>query len=510
MVKWHIKGGKEKLFLVVILGVSLFLNLYRLEDLPLAFHNDEASHGLEAAKIISGENPLLGLSDYYKLPLSSVLHHSLAILLAGQSIFALRASSAIVGSFSLMAFYYLAKMLIGKNKALLSTFLLSTSHFWIALSRIGINYNLTVLFELFAFIFLIKIIREGRIRDGLLLGIFTASSFYLYFSARILPIIVFVSFLFYIIKRRSIDKLKLFFALLVAFALAASPMLVVYARDLEGFNSRVNNVFVFSEEVKPWLRDVYKTDSKLKVLGLQIERTLNMSEENCESSGQYGYCGRMFNIPTLFFFLTGIFLSLARIKHIQSFFLLCWFWLVIIFGSFLTIPPLFMPRILGALPVVYIFFSVGFYYLRSLLGKVSNAVDVLFAIVVVFILVSNLKIYFVDYPKEIWGDHNKYRATIIAKAIKEHGNFTSVFLTGPSLHADFSTLEYIAPGSERVEISNPASYQFDSDVRRVIYIFYPRYYEKFIEAKELYSSSEVIEVKFPPESQPSAYMLRVD
>ncbi len=486
---------KEKLVLGLILAASLFLNFYRLESLPAALHNDEAETGLEALRILRGESPLIGVSRFYGVPLSSFLHHSLTILFFGSSIFGARAASAFIGSLTLLAFFYFGKILFDSKRALLATILLAFSHFWIAFSRLGINYNLSVLFMILAFIFLLKFIRSRHRQDGFWLGVFNASAFYLYFSSRIVPIITLVVLIWQGRKKRNT------FWILLGFFLVTLPMLFVLVDHPQAFISRTNNVFVFSPEVKPWLDDVYQTDSKMKIIFLQAKKTLNLSRQSCESSGQYGYCGRLFDIFSLFFFFLGMFVVRHR-------FLFIWFWLIIFFGSFLTVPPLFMPRLLGALPAFYFFCSLGFYWLKKQWS--SGFLNIILVLIIFLIITNNLIIYFVQYPGEIWGDGNKYTATKIAQAIKGCPNYQAVFLTAPFLYADFSTLVFISGKIKRVDVKNPNDYVFNPESQQIVYVFYPAYQDKLLEARQTYPSATTIEIRPLPHLSPSAYLLKVD
>lgn len=486
---------KEKLILGLILAISLFLNFYRLESLPAALHNDEAETGLEALRILRGESPLIGVSRFYGVPLSSFLHHSLTILFFGSSIFGVRAASAFIGSLTLLVFFYFGKTLFDSKRALLATALLAFSHFWIAFSRLGINYNLSVLFIIFAFIFLIKFLKTYRWQDGFWLGVFNASAFYLYFSSRIVPIITLVVLIWLGRKKKNIFWISL------GFFLAALPMLFVLVDHPQTFMSRTNNVFVFSPEVKPWRDDVYQTDSKMKIIFLQAKKTLNLSRQSCESSGQYGYCGRLFDVFSLFFFFLGMFVVRHR-------FLFIWFWLIIFFGSFLTVPPLFMPRLLGALPVFYLFCSLGFYWLKKQWS--SGFLNIILVLIIFLIITNNLIIYFVQYPGKTWGDGNKYTATKIAQALQDYPDYQAVFLTAPFLYADFATLVYIAPEGQKINLASPSDYFFDQEKRQVIYVFYPAYQDKLLEAKAIYPSATLIDIRSLPHRPPSAYLLKID
>lgn len=509
---------KEEILVWLFFGTSLFLNFYNLEQLPPAVHNDEAEHGLEALRILQGESKIVGLSSFYNMPLSSFLHQSLTIFLFGPSVFGVRAASAFVGSLSLLFFFYLIKLLFNGKIALLATALLSFSHFWIAFSHLGINYNLSVFFMIITFIFLIRTIKGGRLIDGFFLGVFCASSLYLYFSSRVVPLILAVTLTLCFLKFSLRPRIGVILLALIGFLVAAFPMFLVFAKNPKSFNSRTNNVFLFSGEMKPWLLDVYKTDSKMRILTSQVKRSLNLSSRNCESSGQYGYCGRILDIPTLVLVLLGMSLSFWKMARWENFFLLFWFWMIIIFGSFLTVPPLFMPRILGALPVAYIFFSRGLYFLRDFLLKRLRSkdmkqrllLDMALMMMVIFVVVHNLKIYFVKYPRAVWGDTHKYTATRIGRMMGDYKDYQFVFITTPFLYPDFSTLAYLALGTKRTGIEELTSYFFDPKAHRVIYIFYPQYRQKLIEARKIYPAAELTEVKVFPESQPSAYLLKVD
>ncbi|HEM62666.1 MAG TPA: hypothetical protein ENO24_10280, partial [Chloroflexi bacterium] len=124
-----------EIFLVfAIVGLGFSLQAYRVGDTPPGFHGDEAESGLQALQIISGEVPSLISVGWYHLPMLSFAWPAVSMALLGDTVYGLRMSSVIVGTFTLLAFYPLVRLLFGRSTALLATFLLAISHPLIALN----------------------------------------------------------------------------------------------------------------------------------------------------------------------------------------------------------------------------------------------------------------------------------------------------------------------------------------------------------------------------------------
>mgnify|MGYP001583965587 FL=1 len=150
------KNKKAYVYLLIsILSIGIGLRLYKLgngslwfdESLPLISTGD-------ALKI------LLSGKFYYPIAYASLVHYYWTIV--GNSEFMLRLSSAIFGAASIIALYFLAKLLFNKKAGLFSAFILSISPFHIYYSQELRMYSLISLLSLVSAYCLIKSIRVNK------------------------------------------------------------------------------------------------------------------------------------------------------------------------------------------------------------------------------------------------------------------------------------------------------------------------------------------------------------
>jgi len=133
----------NKLYLLIILSISLFFRLHNLQQLPLGFHNDEAFAGYNAYSILkTGENVhgeslpryIDSFGDFRPAGIAYIIIPSIVIF--GLNEFAVRLPVALIGAFTPLLLYLLVKQLTAKNSiALTSALFLALSPWHIVLSR---------------------------------------------------------------------------------------------------------------------------------------------------------------------------------------------------------------------------------------------------------------------------------------------------------------------------------------------------------------------------------------
>jgi 4-amino-4-deoxy-L-arabinose transferase-like glycosyltransferase len=143
------------LLAVFILGV--FLRFYRLGEVPVGLHTDEAYLGYNAYSILHTGKEITG--NFFPLHLKSFLYSPAgytyssipSVFLFGLSAFSVRFSSAFFGSLTIILVFFLVRKLLKafKNKeyiALTAAFFLAISPWHINLSRVATDNVLVVFF----------------------------------------------------------------------------------------------------------------------------------------------------------------------------------------------------------------------------------------------------------------------------------------------------------------------------------------------------------------------------
>ncbi|MEN6478312.1 MAG: glycosyltransferase family 39 protein [Anaerolineales bacterium] len=174
---WH------GLALAAILVVALGARLYRLDTLPPGLYRDEAVNGLDALRILDGEHPLYFTANNGREPLYMYLLAA-SVGLLGRTPGALRLVSALLGTATVLASYWLGRELYGRRLGLILATVLATAVWPLNLSRIALRAGSLPLFSSLFLAALWHGLRQHRLRWLVLAGVCWGLSFYTYLAAR--------------------------------------------------------------------------------------------------------------------------------------------------------------------------------------------------------------------------------------------------------------------------------------------------------------------------------------
>ena len=257
------KGVLASHLLIVVLTLLAFLlRVWRLDDIPPGWRDDELINSLVISqKALDGD-----LAFYYP---DASGHEALFHLLSGitLAIFGpgaagIRLLPALLGTLTIPLTYLVAARLYGRKIGLLAAACLAVSFWSLMYSRIGIRHISTPVFMLAAFYFLLRGLElkysistnqvnwssetsRKSIKWLLLSGLFTGLGLYTYFASRGIPIIILV-FLIYLalfqiwrIKRTWTGVVLMGILTL----LLALPLIIVITRQ-PGAEARVSELAV--------------------------------------------------------------------------------------------------------------------------------------------------------------------------------------------------------------------------------------------------------------------------
>jgi 4-amino-4-deoxy-L-arabinose transferase-like glycosyltransferase len=452
------------LFLIVALGFSL--QGYRVEQIPPGFHGDEAESGMQALELLHGQVNSLISVGWYHLPMMSFAWHALSMRIFGETVYGLRMSSVIVGTLTLIPFYFLTRLLFNRRTAIIATFLLAVSHPFIALNRLGINYTQTTLLEVTAFYFLFRGLRSRKWWDFAVSGLFMGAGLYLYYASRLVPFIV-IAFLFCAaIAHRGV--LRTYWRGIAVFWLAAilifAPMGLYFIQNPWHLMSRTSHVFALGDQ--GWVDTSYARNSPAVTLLNQAARILPLFNYGGDMSGQYGYRGPALDFITSILFILGLGYASVNSHRPRHFFLLIWFWSTLIVGGVLTLPAPFIPRLAGMLPVLSIFAAVVIVMMWDLFaqtwgsGRLPKAtLRALLLVTLCAVAFLNYDTYFNQYLPTVQGWAMREPATAIARYITSLGEEYNVYLLGePKLYIRHGTIRFIARDATGTDVLNPSQY----------------------------------------------------
>lgn len=224
--------NKRTIALILIILVAATMRFYRLGAVPTSLNADEAAIGYNAYSILkTGKDeygrkfPLLFQSfDDYKMPVYIYLTVP-GVAMFGLNDFSVRLPSALFGTLTVGATYFLAVALFANTTvALFATILLAISPWHLQFSRSAYEANVAVFFNVLGIMFLLKALKKNvlYIPAFLALGL----SVWSYHSSRVFVPMIVAGYL--IIYFREIIQHKKYIAIgLLLFIVICTPLLLL-------------------------------------------------------------------------------------------------------------------------------------------------------------------------------------------------------------------------------------------------------------------------------------------
>jgi len=334
--------------LLVIVVAAFGLRFYRLTTIPLDFHGDMASQGLQARALLHGPDRRIFGTGWAEIPLLGFVPQALSMAVFGDGLLGLRMTSVVEGVLSLIGLYLLVGLCFGRRTGLLAAALLAVSYVHIHFSRIA-QYIDPLLFSVFAFYFLLKGLRDGGRLSFVLAGILMALGTQMYYSGRILAVLLALWILYLVLFHGKLARARAGGLLLLglAFVMALGPMVIYFARHWEAFTTRSRAVFLFYPPVMTHLRGKYGVNSSWAVVWEQVKRSLLMFHYYNDTSTQFGFRHPFLDPFTAPLLALGAGYALFNWRQISHFLLLSWLALIMVVGCMLTNNAPFWPRLVA-------------------------------------------------------------------------------------------------------------------------------------------------------------------
>lgn len=279
----------QKFLLVCVIVLCVFFRFYKLvhinfspvpgslphvsitADMPGGLFPDEAANGLDILSMEQGD-----LQPFYERGngREALFFYMIwgVVKAFGIGVWQHHATSALVGIFATITTFFLTKELYrafekttknnySTNLALLATFFMAVSSWYVVLSRTAFRANLIPLFASLTVLFLIKSFsssgKYGRYLYPALTGISFALGFYTYIAFRILAPILAVAIFYPLVakiwKDKNLSVVKTYFVpvviSLIAFAVTISPIAHYFITHEGSFIGRSGQVSVFNPEL---------------------------------------------------------------------------------------------------------------------------------------------------------------------------------------------------------------------------------------------------------------------
>ena len=243
--------------------------------------------------------------------------------------------------------------------------------------------------------------------------------------------------------------------------------------------NRTETVYIFSKPAKEW------TNYNENDLGLFVEQTRKTFDIfSGDNSAQYGYKGQLIDWVSIFFLIFGLF-AVLRLKTKIKVFLFLWF-IISLLGQILTsIPsPIFLPRFVIGLPLLYIFISLGIFKFSKLLNLFpfkKYVESILIFSSIAAIILFNLNACFFLSPKNSIADIGSRISTEVSNyIINESKNSIVYFYTIPYLYPDYPTLRFLLPNIDKKNLmfakdKNHIVISLIDRTKPTMFVIYPEY-----------------------------------
>ena len=407
---------RTTILLCLIIFLAAFLRFFNLESTPPSLSHDEVAIGYNAWSILqTGKDeygkmyPILFQSfDDFKLP-GYIYATVLSEKLFGLTPFAVRFTSALLGTLTVVALYFLIKTLLKENIALVAAFLLAISPWHINFSRAAFESNGSVFFLVLGTLFLFLSLKKPSF---LIYASFSfVASLYFYYTARVLiPFILLAFFLSYKKELLAIKK-TVVLSIVVGF-IALSPLLPhMFSSGL----SRVNQVSIFEEktvtlpyqsfqeeEKNSLISKVFYNDKMAYMVKFVDNYLKNFNPDYYFSTGT-GPMGLLY-VWELPFLLSGV-VFMFSLKQRWKWVILAWFFATPIVGG-LTMG---QPNALRTLPncaIVPLFTALGLFSFSAWYKKLHQHTMItgIVGVIILFFFLRFMHLYFVYYPPKVAGE----------------------------------------------------------------------------------------------------------
>ncbi len=357
--------SKNAILLILILLLGASARFYKLGS--ESFWLDEGATALTLKK--NDTMQIFGsilrdgkiLPDYYSYTHSLPLYYTILSIWAdlfGMTEFSLRAFSALLGSLSLIAVFYLSRYLFDDKIALLSTFLASINLTLVWYSQEARQYSYLLFLSLLSVIFLLKALRHGKAMH--IIGFLAVNALIIYSQITWILFIFFESvYALYVMYRDYSDKKYIHKKVIAAFFVIFILCLPIIGRAIFSDTDivrlygkpEVQDIAKFGVYLSGWLYPKETLREKLYTSSFDF----NLYEFALVSS---------FLLSTLLYgilFLIGI---LKSFKHKSYIFLISMFFLPVLLSLAISyihpsITVFMVKQVIYVIPVYLIFVSIG-------------------------------------------------------------------------------------------------------------------------------------------------------
>ena len=496
-IEWQEWGA-----VTVLTALAFASRIAHLEAVPTLLAGDEAAMGLEGLRVLDGSLPNMFATGWFSHPTVFFFIQALSLRLFGATVFALRLSSALVGTCTVPLLYAFARRLWDRRVALCAAALLTTYHFHVHYSRLGLNNIEDALFAVLAFLILGRAVQCGEPLDFALCGLVLGFSQYFYWGSKVLPLVALLLVGLIAWRHRGFWRLNRGNVLLLigAFALVVSPLALYFVQHPDKLWARPGQIGILRSG---WLARTAEATGTTAwiVLGQQCIRSILAFHAFTDTSVLYGAPIPLLDYFSAVMFTFGLIYTLYRRRSWPYTLLLLWLGLVILFGGALLVDPPTSQRFVVAAPLLCLLPALG---LDRLLTLAQNALEWgralgqgLFVLIVAFMVLGNARYYFAQYtPGGYFLEANSELANRAGRYIRSLGADCRIYFVGaPRIYLDSPAITFLAgaPMGQDVLESIAGRPDWVDATRSAVFVFTPERLDELELVREHYPQGRVKE-----------------
>lgn len=241
----------ELIMLGVIILIAVLFRVFNIWEQPSGCYRDEGQNGNEAINIMNG----LELPVYIDRNTQNAAAYMYLIAaffkFFGIGVMPIRAVSIVLGVLTIPAFFFFARYIFGSKSALLGALLLALTRWHVNFSRVGFLGVFTVFLMVVVLYYAVRVYREKRTGDFIMLGFTSSLSLYTYIAARLIPpgLVLFGVYILFTQWRFYTANIRKVFLLCLVFIITFIPFGVYIAKNFDAFMRRTATVSIFNKDI---------------------------------------------------------------------------------------------------------------------------------------------------------------------------------------------------------------------------------------------------------------------
>lgn len=246
----------EVALLLLILVVAFALRTWHLDTIPNGCQSDECNNALDALRWLRGEPyvPYAGTNEGQATLFTYIIAGLFALL--GPGMIALRLAPALIGTATVLAFYFLARWRFDSPRlALILAAMFAASRWHLTFSRIVYELIMVPLVIALLLWALLRALRHGRRFEWALVGFFLALGMNTYTAFRVVPFWIALFLLYWLVgdflhphrRPQLMRDVEGMFLAAITSIVAFAPLGVYTIRHWDQFTARIRHISVFND-----------------------------------------------------------------------------------------------------------------------------------------------------------------------------------------------------------------------------------------------------------------------